>query len=93
MAPLIAESQRWVDENVGEREIASVQEFVTTAPGPVNRDPRPSGFMEQREYKVRLRCFNANAYLCGTLAPWYTNPQTEAFCAMLGLENKVNPPT
>jgi lariat debranching enzyme len=22
---------------------------------------------------------------------WYTNPQTEAFCAMLGLDNKVNP--
>ena len=22
---------------------------------------------------------------------WYTNPQTEAFCAMLGLENKINP--
>jgi hypothetical protein len=25
------------------------------------------------------------------LAPWYTNPQTVAFCDMLGLENKVNP--
>lgn len=26
--------------------------------------------------------------------PWYTNPQTEAFCQMLELENKVNaPPT
>jgi len=24
--------------------------------------------------------------------PWYTNPQTEAFCAMLELENKINPP-
>ncbi|KAF8163576.1 lariat debranching enzyme, C-terminal domain-containing protein [Crassisporium funariophilum] len=24
--------------------------------------------------------------------PWYTNPQTEAFCHMLGLENKINPP-
>lgn len=22
---------------------------------------------------------------------WYTNPQTEAFCGMLGIENKVNP--
>lgn len=26
------------------------------------------------------------------LAPWYTNPQTEAFCNMLQLENKINPP-
>ncbi|KAL0956930.1 hypothetical protein HGRIS_003034 [Hohenbuehelia grisea] len=24
--------------------------------------------------------------------PWYTNPQTVAFCEMLELENKVNPP-
>lgn len=22
---------------------------------------------------------------------WYTNPQTEAFCGMLGIENKINP--
>lgn len=26
------------------------------------------------------------------IAPWYTNPQTEAFCAMLEIENKINPP-
>ncbi|KAH7928638.1 DBR1-domain-containing protein [Leucogyrophana mollusca] len=24
--------------------------------------------------------------------PWYTNPQTVAFCEMLDLENKINPP-
>ncbi|KIJ61557.1 hypothetical protein HYDPIDRAFT_115714 [Hydnomerulius pinastri MD-312] len=24
--------------------------------------------------------------------PWYTNPQTVAFCDMLGIENKINPP-
>jgi hypothetical protein len=24
-------------------------------------------------------------------AAWYTNPQTEAFCALLEIENKVNP--
>ncbi|KAF9463446.1 DBR1-domain-containing protein [Collybia nuda] len=24
--------------------------------------------------------------------PWYTNPQTEAFCSMLELKNKINPP-
>jgi lariat debranching enzyme len=30
--------------------------------------------------------------LCGAgIASWYTNPQTEAFCALLGLENKINP--
>jgi len=23
--------------------------------------------------------------------PWYTNPQTVAFCSMLGIENKINP--
>ncbi|KAF7981363.1 hypothetical protein HWV62_33829 [Athelia sp. TMB] len=24
--------------------------------------------------------------------PWYTNPQTEAFCKMIGVPNKINPP-
>ncbi|KZS90091.1 DBR1-domain-containing protein, partial [Sistotremastrum niveocremeum HHB9708] len=24
--------------------------------------------------------------------PWYTNPQTETFCDMLGIPNKINPP-
>ncbi|KAG8691652.1 hypothetical protein FRC11_013668 [Ceratobasidium sp. 423] len=72
LAPLIQESQRWVDENVGEREIRHVQEFIMTAPGPVNTNQRPARHLQP--------------------PPWYTNPQTEAFCAMLGLENKVNPP-
>ncbi|WVQ99839.1 hypothetical protein IAU59_006982 [Kwoniella sp. CBS 9459] len=27
----------------------------------------------------------------GSLSVFYTNPQTEAFCGMLGIENKVNP--
>lgn len=26
------------------------------------------------------------------VAAWYTNPQTEAFCGMLGVQNKINPP-
>ena len=25
------------------------------------------------------------------IVAWYTNPQTEAFCGMLGIENKINP--
>jgi hypothetical protein len=29
---------------------------------------------------------------CDAEAPWYTNPQTLAFCDMLALENKINPP-
>lgn len=28
----------------------------------------------------------------GNDAAWYTNPQTEAFCGMLGVQNKINPP-
>ncbi|PPQ63894.1 hypothetical protein CVT24_010361 [Panaeolus cyanescens] len=24
--------------------------------------------------------------------PWYTNPQTESFCRMIGVPNKINPP-
>lgn len=26
-----------------------------------------------------------------SLVMWYTNPQTEAFCQLIGVENKVNP--
>jgi hypothetical protein len=29
--------------------------------------------------------------LIDRLAAWYTNPQTEAFCGMLGIPNKINP--
>ncbi|CAE6502956.1 unnamed protein product [Rhizoctonia solani] len=72
MARIIQESQLWVDENVGEREIRNVQEFTRTAPGPVNTNPRPPNNLQP--------------------PPSYRNPQTEAFCAMLGLDNKVNPP-
>jgi hypothetical protein len=25
------------------------------------------------------------------VAAWYTNPQTEAFCGMLAIPNKINP--
>ncbi|OXH29456.1 RNA lariat debranching enzyme [Cryptococcus neoformans] len=28
----------------------------------------------------------------GNDTAWYTNPQTEAFCGMLGVQNKINPP-
>ncbi|ORX38688.1 lariat debranching enzyme, C-terminal domain-domain-containing protein [Kockovaella imperatae] len=27
----------------------------------------------------------------GSPTAWYTNPQTEAFCGMLGIQNKINP--
>ncbi|KLT42695.1 hypothetical protein CC85DRAFT_245382, partial [Cutaneotrichosporon oleaginosum] len=33
----------------------------------------------------------APAYPGGEPGQWYTNPQTEAFCGMLGIQNKVNP--
>ncbi|KAG8740020.1 hypothetical protein FRC12_016132 [Ceratobasidium sp. 428] len=71
MPALIAKSQRWVDENVGEREIADVQKFVMTAPGPENLDSQPKDLPQP---------------------PAYSNPQTETFCAMLGIENKIKPP-
>ncbi|GMK57624.1 hypothetical protein CspeluHIS016_0404580 [Cutaneotrichosporon spelunceum] len=33
----------------------------------------------------------APPYPGGDAGQWYTNPQTEAFCGMLGIQNKVNP--
>jgi hypothetical protein len=37
-------------------------------------------------------CVLMDYFFFGRAAPWYTNPQTEAFCRMLELENKINPP-
>jgi Lariat debranching enzyme, C-terminal domain len=50
MAPLIEESQRWVDDHVGEREIGHIQEFVMTAPGPIDTSQRPPRNIPAREY-------------------------------------------
>ncbi|GAB1518245.1 lariat debranching enzyme [Rhizoctonia solani] len=50
LAPIIQESQRWVDENVGEHEIRHIQEFTMTAPGPVNTNPRPARNIRQRTF-------------------------------------------
>lgn len=91
MGPLIQESQRWVDENVGEKEIVSVQQFVMTAPGPTNTNQHPIPGLGQRKctHSIRRRDFSNAAR---NSAPYYANPQTKAFCEMLGLENRVDPP-
>ena len=39
----------------------------------------------------RSACVRATSGETDNAAPAYTNPQTEAFCTMLQIENKINP--
>lgn len=54
------------------------------------RPARPTRFAHLYRHNSRSVLIDMFLPLCFT-APWYTNPQTEAFCGMLELENKVNP--
>lgn len=66
-------------------EVESVQQFVMTASGP-NKNINPR---EQREF---VSSFSSQVVdLRTSIASWFTNPQTEAFCALIEVENKVNP--
>ena len=82
----------------GVLKVEDVQQFVMTAPGP---DPKNASSRQQRKCPVPcLRCImrvDAGLYsleLCvcalGCAAPYFPNPQTAAFCAMLQIENKVD---
>ena len=65
--------------SINDVEISSVQEFRPTAPGPGSN-------------VSDILILNCPRQLTIHEAPWYTNPQTEAFCNLIGVENKVNPP-
>ncbi|KAG8895730.1 hypothetical protein FRC00_006983 [Tulasnella sp. 408] len=89
LRPFIEESIRWVKDNVGEnKDITEVQAFTATAPGP---DPAFNGYaLPQRESYLpsfgkipAVECVRVTAIS-------YTNPQTVAFCEMLGIPNQIN---
>ncbi|KAH9483024.1 Lariat debranching enzyme [Psilocybe cubensis] len=74
---IVARERAWVRENVRSLAVSECQSFARTAPGP--------GHEGGNKFKQRwLSVLDA--------APWYTNPQTEAFCRMLDIPNKINPP-
>lgn len=91
----VRQAQEWITTNVyggnsgTTKRIEEVQTFAMTAPGPTDDDKRTRTM--QRTFCLAIfrtsRCAN-RAYL----APWYTNSQTVAFCDMIGVENKINPP-
>lgn len=87
---MVSKEFEWISKTVtGDALLVSEhQRFIPTAPGPGNEGAAKN---QQREFSKRpavLICLNVRP------APWYTNPQTEAFCQMLELENKINaPPT
>lgn len=92
----VAEEMEWVKSNVHDKEASSsdaslpgirsildCQTFVQTAPGPGSEGAQKN---QQREHTSFLKIFTDVSYA----APWYTNPQTVAFCDMLCIQNKVN---
>jgi lariat debranching enzyme len=92
---MIKEELEWVSKNVpgkldGAFLVSECQTFVPTAPGP---GPAHEGIPKNQQ-RERWFClvFPLGVILPFLLAPWYTNPQTEAFCGMLEIANKINPP-
>jgi lariat debranching enzyme len=61
-------------------EVDRVQRFWPTAPAEGDPGGSPCTL-----------CASPNIIEADKIAAWYTNPQTEAFCGMLGVENKINP--
>jgi lariat debranching enzyme len=90
---MVEREMEWVKQNVKDAwraKISDVQQFVQTAPaGPdLGRGARKSPSL----FIFTFRFFATDMlFSFASLASWYTNPQTEAFCAMLGIENKINP--
>lgn len=79
----------WVRMNVleaGAPEVSTVQRFERTAPAPGEPGGDGPGPGERHVGAFRLVLIFHDR-----TGSWYTNPQTEAFCEMLGLTNKVNP--
>ncbi|KAF8069261.1 lariat debranching enzyme, C-terminal domain-containing protein [Lyophyllum atratum] len=78
---LVARELEWVHEHVppkldGSWAVGECQSFVMTAP-PIREGQGEGG----RKPAGRVQ-----------QPSWYTNPQTEAFCKMLEIPNKINPP-
>lgn len=84
----------------GVREVEDCQSFVMTAPGPETGEDRNS---QRLSHSISFPSFLhlcppisdsrlTRLVLIRSIAPWYTNPQTEAFCKMIGMTNKINPP-
>ena len=95
---LVAKELEWVKKNVksdesGEIPVKDYQTFGMTAPGPGNEGKNK---FQQRESLIFLISQHADSNIrtddIPFSAPWYTNPQTEAFCHMLDIPNKINPP-
>lgn len=85
---LISESLDWIQKNVGEaglKKVDDVQVFARTAPA--TGEGREDG---PRELPFRLVAWTTLTPHCPP-ASWYTNPQTEAFCDMIGIPNQINP--
>lgn len=77
----------WVKENIGDKLVEEVQQFVVTAP--VSEPDTP----QRVNYNgLQQRMFQRSSPLPSTqmiTALWFPNPQTEAYCSMLAIQNNV----
>jgi len=90
---MVERELEWVHqhvENKGTMDVLHCQQFTTTAPARhgVGAPPSP----HQRKHLI-LKKLNAMHWLdpFTLAAPAYSNPQTEALCRLLGIQNKINP--
>ena len=82
----------------GPVEISRIQQFWPTAPAhgqPGGSSSKPSSQSHPWSHHPVERGWESGVWAVHVLTmgsgAWYTNPQTEAFCGMLGIENKINP--
>ncbi|KAK7021887.1 lariat debranching enzyme [Paramarasmius palmivorus] len=88
---MVAKELEWVHANILKEEmmipVNRVQQFVQTAPGPGSEGNQK--FRQRESFEITLLFVQLSIFLTME-APLYPNPQTEAYCKLLQIENKIN---
>ncbi|KIM28711.1 hypothetical protein M408DRAFT_68931, partial [Serendipita vermifera MAFF 305830] len=90
--PRINMAQRWVEKELEwvKEKIINLKRSAATTNDPTNQDNEELEVETIQQFVMTASGPNTN--INPRQQPsWYTNPQTEAFCALIEVENKVNP--
>lgn len=90
--PRINMAQRWVEKELEwvKEKIINLKRSAATTNDPTNQDNEELEVETIQQFVMTASGPNRN--INPRQQPsWYTNPQTEAFCALIEVENKVNP--
>ncbi|EIW67435.1 hypothetical protein TREMEDRAFT_74581 [Tremella mesenterica DSM 1558] len=86
------ERDRQMDGNTENEEMPKEhQEADMDERGMAKKEFWAKGLVEISKVQKFQKTAPAQGEAGGSDDAWYTNPQTEAFCRMLGIENKINP--